>query len=132
MKTFVLIIMILGAVINTSAQEAKTVNNFQQKKFNTIKTDSAEYFVISPTFKTDTSTIKILPFQKLPGDSFSQNNQNKNDFFTNRQKPEFSMPVAGGGRDCFNMPVFVPDSTVEYYIKNKQIDYINPLEKKYK
>ena len=132
MKTFILIIMVLGAVIITSAQEPKTGKTFQQKKFNTIKTDSTEYFAISPKFKTDTSAIKILPFQKLPGDSFSQNNQNKNDFFTNRQKPEFRMPVAGGGRDYFNMPVFVPDSTVEYYIKNKRIDYVNPLEKKYK
>jgi len=40
--------------------------------------------------------------------------------------------VAGGGRDCFNMPVFVPDSTVQYYIKEKRIESVNPLEKKYK
>ncbi len=86
--------------------------------------------MISPTFKTDTSAIKMLPFQKLPGDSFMQNNHGKNDFFANRQKPEFRMPVARGGRDYFNMPVFVPDSTVEYYIKNKQVDIVNPLEKR--
>lgn len=133
MKTVVLLmLMILGSVIITSAQEAKTKNNFQQKKFNTIKNDSAEYFVISPTFKTDSSAIKILPFQKLPGDSFRQNNQGENDFFANQQKPEFRMPVAGGGYNYFNMPVAVPDSTVKYYIKNKHIDYINPLEKNFK
>jgi hypothetical protein len=134
MKTTLLIIIILGAVIITSAQEPKRDKTFQKKKFNTeVKPDSAEYFVISPTFKTDTSEIKIIPFQKLPGDSFTQNNQDKIDFFANRQKPEFRMPVAGGGgRDYFNMPIAVPDSTVEYYIKNKRIDYVNPLEKNYK
>jgi hypothetical protein len=128
-----LLIMILGSVIIASALEAKTGKTFQQKKFNTeVNPDSAEYFVISPTFKTDTSAINILPFQKLPDDSFTQNNQDKIDFFANRQKPEFRMPVAGGGPDCFNMPVAVPDSTVQYYIKEKRIDYVNPLEKKYK
>jgi hypothetical protein len=133
MKTTLLIIMILGAVLITSAQESKTGKTFQQKKFNTeINPDTTEYFAISPTFKTDTSAIKIRPFQKLPGDSFTQNNQSINDIFANRQKYEFRMPVAGGGRDCFNMPVFVPDSTVQYYIKEKRIESVNPLEKKYK
>ena len=134
MKTVVLLMMvILGAVIITSAQEAKTGNNFQQKKFNTeVLTDSTEYFAISPKFKTDTSEIIILPFQKLPGDTFWQNNKGKNEFFANQQKPEFRMPVAGGGYNYFNMPVAVPDSTIKYYIKNKQVDYVNPLEKKYK
>lgn len=133
MKAIFLIIMILGAVIITSAQESKTDKTFQQKKFNTeVITDSADYFVISPKFKTDTSAIKALPFQKLPGDSFTQNNQGKIEFFANGQKHEFRMPVAGGGRDCFNMPVFVPDSTVQYYIKEKRIESVNPMEKKYK
>ena len=133
MKAIVLIIMILGAVIITSAQEPKTDKTFQQKKFNTeVITDSAEYFAITPKFKTDTPEIKILPFQKLPGDSFTQNIQSKNDFFANNQKSEFRMPVAGGGSDHFNMRVFVPDSTVKYYNKEKRIDYVNPLEKKYK
>lgn len=135
MKTTWSIIIILGAVIaviNTSARELKTGNNFQQKKFKTeVITDSGEYFAISPKFKTDTSAVKILPFQKLPGDSFTQNNRGKNDFFANCQKPEFRMPVAGGGvNNYFNMPVAVPDSTVQYYIKNKQVDYVNPLEKR--
>jgi hypothetical protein len=68
--------MILGAVIISTAQEPKTGKTLQQKKFNAeVITDSTEYFVISPTFKTDTSAIRILPFQKLPGDSFTQNNQ---------------------------------------------------------
>lgn len=131
MKTTLLIIIILGAVIITSAQEPRTDKTIQQKKFNTeVNPDTTDFFAISPTFKTDTSAIKILPFQKLPGDSFTQNNQGKNDFFANRQKPELRMPIASGGQDCFNMPVFVPDSTVQYYIKEKRIDYVNPLEKR--
>lgn len=135
MRTIVLFMMvILGAVIITSAQESKTDKTFQQKKFNTeVITDSTEYFVISPTFKTDTSEIKIIPFHKLPGDSFTQNDQDKNDFLANRQKPELRMPVGGaGGRNYFNMPIFVPDSTVHYYIKEKRIDFVNPLERNYK
>lgn len=134
MKTIVLImVVILGAAIISAAQKSKTDKTFQQKKFNTeVITDSAEYFAISSTFKTDTSEIYILPFQKLPDDSFTQNNQGKNDFFANRQNPEFRMPVARGGYNYFNMPIAVPDSTVEYYIKNKRIESVNPLEKKYK
>ena len=133
MKAIAFLLMVLGAVIISTAQESKTDKTFHQKKFNTeIKTDSAQYCAISPKFKTNTSAIKILPFQKLPGDSFTQNNQSKIDFFANHQKYEFRMPVAGGGRDYFNMPVAVPDSTVEYYIKNKRIESVNPLEKKYK
>jgi len=131
MRTIVLIIMILGAVIISTAQEPKTGKKFQQKKFNTeIKTDSSRYFAISPKFKIDTSAIKINPFQKLPGDSLLLNNQNKIHVFANQQKPEFRMPVARGGYNYFNMPIAVPDSTVEYYIKNKQIEYVNPLEKR--
>ena len=133
MKAILLMVVILGTVIISAAQEPKTVNNFQNKKFNTeVNPDTSEYFVISPTFKTDTSEIKILPFQKLPGDSFTQNNQGKIDFYANRQKSEFRMPVVTGGPDYFNMPVVVPDSTVVYYIKNKWIDFVNPLEKNYK
>ena len=131
MKAIVLIVMILGVVIISMAQEPKTDKTFQQKKLDSkVIADSAEYIAISPKFKADTTEIKILPFQKLSDDTFTQNNQGKNDFFANRQKYEFRMPVAGGGRDCFNMPVFVPDSTVQYYIKEKRIEYVNPLEKK--
>jgi len=134
MKAIVLIIMILGAVIITSAQEPKTGKTFQQKEFNTeVNPDTTEYFVISPEFKIDTSEIKILPFKILPDDSFTQNNRGKNDFFASRQKPELRMPVAeAGGRNYFNMPVFVPDSTVHYYINVKRFEYVNPLEKYYK
>ena len=133
MKAIILIIMILGTVIITTAQEPNTDKTFQQKKFNTgVITDSTEYFAVTPTFKTDTSEIKILPFHKLPADSFTLNNQSLNNIFANRQKPEFRMPVAGGGQNYFNIPVAVPDSTVKYYIKNKRIDYMNPLEKNYK
>ena len=134
MKAIVLLmVVILGVVIITSAQKPKTEKTFPQKKFNTeVNLDTTEYFAISPTFKTDTSEIKIIPFQKLPNDSFTQNNQGINDFFANRQKPELRMPVAGGGYDSFNMPITVPDSTLQYYTKEKRIDYVNPLEKKYK
>jgi hypothetical protein len=134
MKTTWLIITILGTAIISAAQEPKTDKTFQQKKFNIeATTDTDEYFAISPKFKTDTSEIKIQPFQKLQGDLFSQNNQSKNDFFANGQRPEFRMPVAGGGvHNYFNMPVAVPDSTVKYYIKEKRIESVNPLGKKYK
>ncbi len=132
MKAISLMVVILGAVIISTAQKPKTDKTFPQKKFNTeVNPDSAEYSAISPTFKTDTSEIKILPFQKLPADSFKQNNQSKNDIFANRQKPELRMPVAGARmHNFFNMPVAVPDSTVQYYIREKRIDYENPLEKK--
>jgi hypothetical protein len=81
-KLILLIIMILEAAIISVAQESKTDKPFQQKKFNTEAiTDTTEYFVISTKIKTDTLENKILPFQKLPGDSFTQNNQSINEFF---------------------------------------------------
>ncbi len=129
MKTILILMVILGTVIITPAQELKTGKTFQKKKFNTEElSDTAKYLVISPKLKPDTSENKILPFQKLPGDSFTQNNQRITDFFANHQKSEFRMPVASGGY-YFNMPVSVPDSTVKYYMKVKRIDYVNPLEK---
>ncbi len=121
--------VILGAVIISAAQESKTGKTFQKNKFNNeVLSDTAKYLLISPRLKTDTSEIKILPLQELPGDSFTQNNQRINDFFTNHQKSEFRMPVASGSY-YFNMPVSVPDSTVKYYMKVKRIDSVNPLEK---
>jgi hypothetical protein len=124
--------MFLGAVIISAAQESKTDKNFQKKKFNTeVITDTTEHFVISPKIKTDTSAINIMPFQKLPGDSFSQNNQSIYDFFSNHQKSELRMPVASGGY-YFNMPISVPDSAVQHYIKEKRINYVNPLGKNFK
>ena len=130
MKTILILMVILGTVIISAAQETNTGKTFQKKKFNNeVLSDSAKYLLISPKLKTDTSEAKILPFQKLPGDSFTQNNQNITDFFSNHQKAELRMPVAGGGYNYFNMPVVVPDSTVRYYIKEKRIDYVNPLER---
>ncbi len=129
MKTILMLMVILGTVIISAAQESKTGKTFQKKKFNTEElSDTAKYLVISPKLKTDTSENKKLSFQKLPGDSFTQNNQSINGFFTNHQKSEFRMPVASGTYD-FNMPVSIPDSTVKYYMKVKRIDYVNPLEK---
>ncbi len=125
-----MLMVILGTVIITPAQELKTDKTLQKKKVNNeVLSDTVKFLVVLPKLKPDTSENKKLSFQKLPGDSFTQNNQSITDFFAHHQKSEFRMPVAGGGYNYFNMPVFVPDSTVKYYMKVKRIDYLNPLEK---
>lgn len=52
----------------------------------------------------------------------------KTDRFCN---PQFKMPVAKyrGGSSRFPMPVAVPDSTVNYAIRIKKFNGVNPLEK---
>jgi hypothetical protein len=130
MKAILLMVMILVAVIITSGQESKTDKTFQQKKFNTeIKSDSDEFAVNSPKSKTDTSLLIFKPNQKVPGTDLNLNNHETNPVLANKQVPELRMPVAGAGvRNYFNMPVAVPDSAVEYYIKVKWIDFVNPWE----
>ena len=44
---------------------------------------------------------------------------------------ELRMPVVGR-TSKFKMPVAVPDSTVHYFIKEKRVEFLNPLEHKHK
>lgn len=48
--------------------------------------------------------------------------------FGNEQVPELRMPVAGDSLNL-KMPIAVTDPQFQYYIKEKQIDYVNPLDK---
>lgn len=40
-----------------------------------------------------------------------------------------NMPVVNPGNYSWNMPIAVPDSTVNYAIRVKRIEYVNPVEK---
>jgi len=131
MKTIITVALIFGISIGLLAQNLKTSTLFQKKEFKELKNkDTADYFSISPLFKTDTSALKLNPFPKLP-DDINNGNGSTNPFMAENRVSELRMPVLGVS-PSFNMPVFVPDSSARYYILEKRISIYNPLEKKYK
>ena len=130
MKTVLMIFLIFGTSLVLRAQISKSGNDFKKRGFSSyLKNDSTEYFSISPKFKTGTSSFNFKLFENLPEKYYSQNNPNP--FLTKNEAIEFRMPVAGGS-SFMKMPILVPDSTVHFYIKEKRIDYVNPLERNYK
>ena len=114
MKTIVLIIILCGLSVCTMAQKDFQFRKFE--KFNSNKyweKDSLGVFPISPLLKTD---------KKLSRNNFLSGTQKSHLYM----KYSYTMPIAKPGRDCWNMPVFVPDSTVNYAIKDKRIQFSAP------
>jgi len=58
----------------------------------------------------------------------SKEKQGEQNTFGNEEVSELRMPVAGDSLNL-KMPTAVADQQFQYYIKEKQIDYVNPLEK---
>jgi hypothetical protein len=101
-----------------------------------VETDNIE--IINPNYIKSIDVLKGESGTKLYGDkgkngvvlitTISKENLGPQNNFGNEQVPELRMPVAG---DSINlkMPTAVADPLFQYYIKEKQVDYINPLEK---
>jgi len=132
MKTLCVLLMITGISLCSFAQNEKPFNDFQKIDFNKDwQKDTTDYFTISPEFKPDTVFHEFQYSQKLNNEPFQINESNSLFTFENSAKYEFRMPIAKGGKH-FNMPNAVPDSTVHYYIKEKRIQFVNPLKYEYK
>ena len=82
------------------------------------------------------SLLKILPelkelLEKRPGPVAPFSEADKLPLSHNFQHNPYRMPVLGQGIHFHsNMPVYVPDSTVHYYIKQKKLGLHNPVHKK--
>lgn len=118
MKKLFIFLFIICFSIGVQAQLPETEIDFPKMNFNTVlQNDTFKHFKISPFFKPGT----------LPGDSLQFNPQDSLLYSRNFPKYELRMPVAGVTR-YLNMPVAVPDSSVHYFIKQKRIEFFNPLE----
>ena len=133
MKTFVPVLFLAVFSFTVSAQNNKfayksTVENYISQQ---LKNDTTNSFAISPKFKEGIpwQDSLLLPIPKKDAPFLLEDKSAKAQL--KNQGYELRMPVVGGGFSM-EMPTYIPDSTVTYYILQKQIDYFNPLEKKRK
>ena len=86
-------------------------------------------FDISPEFQKEFPSLKFDFSYPLP--EIRKNEKKTQNLLLNDNTTYFSsrMPVAKG-KFHSNMPIAVPDSSVHYFILNKKIEVINPLEQK--
>ena len=103
MKILILFLFLIAFIISAGAQE---------KKIPQVK----------PEIESRDDAAPQVPFNYHEPESLALSHES-------RHLPEFPMPVAKSttwSRD--NMPVSVPDSTVHFFILQKHIKMINPLE----
>ena len=86
-------------------------------------------FNISPEFQKEIPSLKFDFSYPLP--EIRKNEKEPENRLLNDNTTYFSsrMPVAKG-KFHSTMPIAVPDSSVHYFILNKKIEVINPLEQK--
>ena len=86
-------------------------------------------FDISPEFQKEVPSLKFDFSYPLP--EIRKNEKETGRRFLNDNTTYFSsrMPVVKGNFQS-NMPIAVPDSSVHYFILNKKIEVVNPLERK--
>lgn len=130
MRAAILMVLFTTFSLVVFAQEKKQPKLFGDKKqLEELRKDSSFQFDISPKFKEQ------LPFEKFKDTTLSWDSDKYNEgkFYLDTTHSETilaPMPIAGSReiRNYHNMPIAVPDSSVEYYIKEKRINIINPLE----
>ena len=127
MKPIFLFLFFISHLTGILAQNNKP-DGLLKNDFNIRnQTDSSLYFVISPKFKPDTVLHNFEYSQRYHGDPFQFNKPDSILLTENSPAFELRMPVVGGAYHI-KMPVAVPDSTVQYYILEKRIQFYNPLE----
>lgn len=122
----ILISLFVFVTMSAVAQDLK-LNSFKKVEFGDLKSlEKTDYFYISPGFKIDTKLQS--PF------SLSSKDQKKSiEKYLNSKQPDFitaidGMPIASPKGFNWNMPVAKPNSSVEYYIKERKIDsWIEPV-----
>jgi hypothetical protein len=115
MKTIFFILLLSGICQFVYAQEdSLLVEDWQNKIMEQLKADSTLSLELPRNFGEK-------PFQPYAPDY--------RNFQKGKRVYHFNMPVARGGFGT-NMPVYIPDSTVQYYIKEKRLGAYNPLDRK--
>ena len=125
MKTLLTILITLCFVSFTKAQNSIPKNLFDEE-FNYGVPDTSLKLQMPDLILKSPSADSGLTY-KLPGSDF-QLKENESSLYGNNYYSEFRMPVAGGQSNS-KMPVMVPDSTVNYTLKIKEIPFVNPLFK---
>ena len=120
--------MVFGTTLVLRAQISKLNIDSPKKKISVLSNpDSANAVSSTHKFITDTAILNALK-SKLLEKNHLQNDSNIVVFRYDKGIVELKMPVATGERFSMNMPVMIPDSTVQYFIKEKRIDFVNPKE----
>ncbi|HYQ57350.1 MAG TPA: hypothetical protein VEP89_08365 [Draconibacterium sp.] len=108
MKTLLISFFLLFSIIGL-AQDF-SIKPLPKIKFNEFPVQkSTHIFKISPAFTADISMLQKLPEPVDKIDLFAQGRIQKSDFD--------NMPILSFGVNNWNMPVAVPDSSVDYFIK---------------
>ncbi len=125
MKTLLTILITLCFISFTKAQNSIPKKIFDEDFKFGIPDSSLKLQI--PDLKLKSPPADSGLTYKLPGSEF-QLKENYSSLYGNNYYSEFRMPVAGGQSNS-KMPVMVPDSTVNYTLKIKEIPFINPLFK---
>lgn len=96
-----------------------------------LKKDSIDVYSFSPKLKPGPTLQDSLKFPDLKKKYSWPLNVDSLYVFQDKPMVELCMPVVGGGYQI-KMPIAVPDSTVYYFIKEKRVEFLNPLEHKHK
>ena len=119
MKRWITIILLIPVSVSLFAQDYQQIPKFQKIEIGkTSEKKVPEIFPISPRFKPDTSLEKKIVYNEPDSVLVVQKYNSYH----------LKMPVAGGPFKS-KMPVMVPDSTVNFAIKEKRIEFINELER---
>ena len=119
MKRWITIILLIPVSVSLFAQDYQQIPKFQKIEFGkTSEKKAPEIFPISSEFKRDTSLKKNFVYQEPDSVLLVQKYNSYH----------LHMPVAGGPFYS-KMPVWVPDSSVNFAIKEKRIEFINELER---
>ena len=125
MKTIIILLVILGFSVSGFTQNSWNQFQIKIQNFGELKKlNRNEVFSVSPYLNVETDTLGLqYPF-KLP----EYKKRWKNEFALNQiQVYQLKMPVLKQNFHS-NMPVFVPDPTLNYAIKEKKTEWVNPLE----
>ncbi len=127
MKTLFVLFLAMGFSISVFAQNSLRNSSFQTLKFGDLKSfNRAGTFPISPNFQTGADTLGLqYPFKK-PMDKIQTANSLA---FNSIQKYRSNMPVLNPLFSS-NLPIFVPDPTVNFTIIEKRFELVNPLDTK--
>lgn len=119
MKKWITIILLIPVSVSLFARDYQQIPKFQKIEFGkTSEKKAPKIFPISSEFKRDTSLKKNFVYQEPDSVLLVQKYNSYH----------LHMPVVGGPFYS-KMPVWVPDSSVNFAIKEKRIEFINELER---
>lgn len=118
MKTKLIFLLLIGLSVSTFAQHDFSIKPLPKIDFN------------SGIQKQDSSYMKFDNIQKSPDYLMLLSPKSSDRKPVSILRYKSKMPIAKPYGNYWDMPVAIPDSTVNYAIREKRIEYLNPGEKK--